>query len=108
VARSTRPADFFADLDGGAWMRDTDPDTRPMTPFDLDESGTREAQHKLRNTATPSPAAYAATVPVPCDALALKTAITKRQRQPRPRHPEPGAGLSVPPRQRDRAAAKHH
>jgi N-acyl homoserine lactone hydrolase len=34
-------------LAGDAWMRDTDPDTRPMTPFDLDEDGTRRAQRRL-------------------------------------------------------------
>lgn len=28
-------------------MRGTDPDARPMTPFDLDEIETRDAQRKL-------------------------------------------------------------
>jgi N-acyl homoserine lactone hydrolase len=34
-------------LAGDAWMRDTDPATRPMTPFDLDEAATRRAQRRL-------------------------------------------------------------
>lgn len=38
-------------LAGDAWMRDTDPATRPMTPFDLDEAATRAAQRKLMDLA---------------------------------------------------------
>lgn len=34
-------------LAGDAWMRGTDPATRPMTPFDLDEAATRRAQRRL-------------------------------------------------------------
>lgn len=34
-------------LAGDAWMRDTDPDERPMTPFDVDEAATRRAQRRL-------------------------------------------------------------
>ncbi|WP_163510577.1 N-acyl homoserine lactonase family protein [Fodinicola acaciae] len=38
-------------LAGDAWMRDTDPDTRDITPFDLDEAKTRAAQRKLMTIA---------------------------------------------------------
>lgn len=38
-------------LAGDAWMRDTDPATRPMTPHDLDEVETRASQRKLMNLA---------------------------------------------------------
>ncbi|WP_433302548.1 MBL fold metallo-hydrolase [Actinoplanes sp. CA-030573] len=38
-------------LAGDAWMRDTDPETRPMTPFDLDEPATRAAQRRLMTVA---------------------------------------------------------
>jgi N-acyl homoserine lactone hydrolase len=34
-------------LAGDAWMRGTDPETRPMTPFDLDEAAVRRAQRRL-------------------------------------------------------------
>lgn len=38
-------------LAGDAWMRDTDPDTRPMTQHDLDEPETRASQRKLMRLA---------------------------------------------------------
>jgi N-acyl homoserine lactone hydrolase len=38
-------------LAGDAWMRGTDPGTRPMTPFDHDESATRGAQRRLMDVA---------------------------------------------------------
>lgn len=38
-------------LAGDAWMRDTDPETRPMTPHDLDERETRASQRKLMSLA---------------------------------------------------------
>jgi N-acyl homoserine lactone hydrolase len=38
-------------LAGDAWMRDSDPATRPMTPFDLDEAATRQAQRRLMDVA---------------------------------------------------------
>ncbi|GGM59043.1 N-acyl homoserine lactonase family protein [Dactylosporangium sucinum] len=38
-------------LAGDAWMRDTDPDTRPMSPFDLDEPATRRSQRRLADLA---------------------------------------------------------
>jgi N-acyl homoserine lactone hydrolase len=38
-------------LAGDAWMRDTDPQTRPMTPFDLDEPATRRSQRRLMDVA---------------------------------------------------------
>jgi N-acyl homoserine lactone hydrolase len=36
-------------LAGDAWMRDTDPDTRPLTQHDLDGPRTRASQRKLMN-----------------------------------------------------------
>ena len=34
-------------LAGDAWPRDSDPGTRPLSQFDLDEQSTRASQHKL-------------------------------------------------------------
>ena len=44
-------------LAGDAWMRDTDPETRPMTPHDLDERETRASQRKLMRLAADRKAA---------------------------------------------------
>jgi N-acyl homoserine lactone hydrolase len=38
-------------LAGDAWMRDTDPDTRPLTQHDLDEQAMRRSQRKLMELA---------------------------------------------------------
>lgn len=38
-------------LAGDAWMRGTDPDTRPLTPHDLNDAETRASQRKLMKLA---------------------------------------------------------
>jgi N-acyl homoserine lactone hydrolase len=38
-------------LAGDAWLRGTDPATRPMSPFDLDEAATRASQRRLAQLA---------------------------------------------------------
>ena len=43
-------------LAGDAWMRGTDAGTRPMTPFDHDEAGTRRSQAALQRLASEIPA----------------------------------------------------
>ena len=38
-------------LAGDAWMRGTEAETRPMTPFDVDEAATRRSQRRLADLA---------------------------------------------------------
>jgi N-acyl homoserine lactone hydrolase len=38
-------------LAGDAWLRDSDPDTRPLSPYDLDGPATRASQRNLTNLA---------------------------------------------------------